>query len=73
MGNRRPAPEPGRNITHGTWQGYSTQDAGLAAYLLVAVLSWPQVQFSHVQSTHVQFGLSHFFFSVSAIVFSSVV
>jgi|JI8StandDraft_1071087.scaffolds.fasta_scaffold202729_2 hypothetical protein len=32
--------------------------------------SCPQVHGSQVQSTHVQFGLSHFLFSVSAISYS---
>ncbi|MGA9146512.1 MAG: hypothetical protein WBZ04_03035, partial [Candidatus Nanopelagicales bacterium] len=39
----------------------------------LAAVSWPQVHGSQVQFTHVQFGLSHFLFSVSAISFSLLV
>lgn len=46
---------------------------GEATYLLLDAESWPHVQFSQVQSTHVQLGLSHFFFSLSVIIVSSVV
>ena len=50
---------------------YPQHDGGLhfgGAYF--AAGSCPQVHGSQVQSTHVQFGLSHFLFSVSAISYS---